>query len=115
MSMRWDWSNTFKKISTWLGLLSGGSGSALLAYATMPDRVQNLVPDAALLALGVLTVVPAFAVGVATAYKQSGLGTFSKVEITTTTKVEGDVSPEKAAELVEAVAPTTEVPDAGRS
>lgn len=103
MKERFDWTNTFKKISTWLGILSGGSGAALLAYATMPDRAQNLVPDAALLLLGGLTVIPAFAVGVATAYRQSGLGQFSKVEIVSTTTVKGDVSPEDATRIAEAV------------
>lgn len=103
MKERFDWSNTFAKISTWLGILSGGSGAALLAYATMPDRAQNLVPDAALLILGGLTVVPAFAVGVATAYKQKNIQPTAKVEITSTTVVKGDVTPEDATRIAEAV------------
>lgn len=103
MGLRFDWSDTFKKISTWLGILSGGSGTALLAYATMPERAQNIVPDWAVLVLGALIVVPAFAVGVATAYKQAGLGRYSKVEITSTTTVEGDVSSKDATRIAETV------------
>lgn len=70
---RWDWSGTFKKISTWLGILAAASGAGLLAYATMPDRAQELFPDWALMALGITTVVPAMLVGAATAYRQKNL------------------------------------------
>lgn len=70
---RWNWEGTFKKISTWLGILAASSGAGLVAYATLPARAQELFPDWTLLVLGVTTVVPSALVGAATAYKQKGV------------------------------------------
>lgn len=99
MKERFDWTNTCKKVSTWLGILSGASGSALLAYATMPDRVQNLLPDWSLLLLGGCTVIPAFAVGAATAYRQKSLDQYAKITVKSTTEVVG----KDAAQIVETI------------
>lgn len=115
MSMRWDWTHVFSRASTWLALLSLSAVGGLGAYALMPERAQLLMPDWMLIVLSATAVGSAVLTPVATSFKQKGHGSYSKVEITTTTKVEGDVGPEKAAELVEAAAPTTEVSDAGRS
>lgn len=93
---RFDFSNLLVRASTWLAMLSAASTASLGAYALMPERVQNLFPEWALVGLGGMAVGAAFLIPVATSFKQRGLGRATQVVITTETKVEGDVSPEAA-------------------
>lgn len=100
---RFDFSNLLIRASTWLALLSAASTAALGAYALMPERVQNIFPEWALVALGGMAVGAAFLIPVATSFKQRRLGRANQVVITSETKVEGDVTPEDATRIAEAV------------
>lgn len=64
-----------KKWSTWLALASASAMGALGTYALMPQRVQDLIPDWALLALGAIALVSALLVPVATSLSQPKLET----------------------------------------
>lgn len=61
------------KWSTWLAVLSASAAAGLAAYAVMPSRVQNLMPDWALGSLGGVAIVSALLVPVATSIKQRKL------------------------------------------
>lgn len=62
-----------RKWSTWLAMLSAGATASLGAYALMPERVQGLMPDWALIGLGGLAMVSALLVPVATSLSQAKL------------------------------------------
>lgn len=68
--MKFDFSNLFKKISTWLGLVATAAASALAFYSELPALIQAYVPESV---LQLLTVLAALAVPVATSYKQKSL------------------------------------------
>lgn len=70
---RWDWSHVWARLSTWLAIASASATAGLGAYALMPDRVQALFPDWALIALGGVAVGAAVLVPVATSFRQRGL------------------------------------------
>lgn len=57
----------YKKASTWL---AGTLGSAVMAYALLPERVQDAFPEWALAVVGALIV---FLVPAAVQIKQPGL------------------------------------------
>lgn len=61
------------KWSTWLAVLSASAAAGLAAYAVMPARVQNLMPDWALGSLGGVAIVSALLVPLATSIKQKKL------------------------------------------
>lgn len=61
------------KWSTWLALASASAAAGLAAYAIMPNRVQNLMPDWALATLGGVAIVSALLVPLATSIKQKKL------------------------------------------
>lgn len=103
MSPRFDFTDMLAKASTWLALVSTASGGALVAYAALPERAQNLFPDWTLLLLGALAVGCAGLVPVATSFKQRNLARTSQVAISKTVRVEGDVSPADATRIAEAV------------
>lgn len=62
-----------RKWSTWLALASACATAALGAYALLPERVQLLIPDAALLVLGVTAILSALLVPLATSLAQPKL------------------------------------------
>lgn len=64
VAQRFDFDGVTKRLSTWL---SGTSATALVAFAALPERVQDTFPEWALLALGFVTVV---LVPVATSFRQ---------------------------------------------
>jgi hypothetical protein len=66
----WLWAH---KWSTWLAVLSASAAAGLAAYAIMPLRVQNLMPDWALATLGGVAIVSALLVPLATSVKQKKL------------------------------------------
>lgn len=70
---RWDWRCVWVRLSTWLAIASASATAGLGAYALMPDRVQALFPDWALIALGGVAVGAAVLVPVATSFRQRGL------------------------------------------
>lgn len=104
---RFDFSHMMARASTWLAMLSGSATASLGAYALMPERVQGLFPDAALVSLGGLAVGAAFLIPVATSFKQRNLGRYSAVEAAQTTTVEGDVTQQDATRIAEAVSGQT--------
>lgn len=106
MSMRWDWSNVLTRASTWLALLSLSAVGGLGAYALMPERAQLLMPDWMLMTLAGVAMGSAVLTPVATSFKQKGHGGYNKVEVTTTTKVEGDVTSEDATRIAEVITET---------
>lgn len=68
-----DANQWYKKWSTWLALASAMSTAGLGAYALMPDRVQGLIPDWALVTLGSVAVLSAMLVPLATSIAQPKL------------------------------------------
>lgn len=62
-----------RKWSTWLALASACAMGALGTYALMPERVQLLIPDWALLILGGVALVSALLVPLATSLSQPKL------------------------------------------
>lgn len=67
---RFDFYGVMARVSTLLALLSASATAGLGAYALMPERVQNLFPEWALITMGVLAVGSALAIPVATSFKQ---------------------------------------------
>lgn len=100
---RFDFTNALARISTWAGVLAGSAGASLLAYAAMPQRVQDIVPDWAIGVLAALSVGVPFLNVLFTSFKQRNLGRATQVVVTTETKVEGDVTPEDATRIAESV------------
>lgn len=64
----------WRKWSTWLALGSASATAGLGAYAILPDRVQGLMPDWALGALGAIAIVSALLIPVATSLSQKNIG-----------------------------------------
>ena len=62
-----------RKWSTWLAVSSAMATSSLAAYAVMPGRVQTLIPDWPLVALGAIALVSALLVPLATSIQQREL------------------------------------------
>lgn len=73
MKLTADASVWHRKWSTWLALASASATAGLGAYALLPERVQGLVPDWALLTLGGVAVVSALLVPIATSLTQAKL------------------------------------------
>lgn len=60
-----------RKASTWLALVSASASAGLGAYAIMPARVQALMPDWALGALGGIAIIAALLIPLATSWQQA--------------------------------------------
>jgi hypothetical protein len=60
----------WRKWSTWLALASASASAGLGAFAILPERVQALMPDAALGALGGIAIVSALLIPLATSVQQ---------------------------------------------
>lgn len=73
MTPRFNWTNLWRRISTWLALVSLSATGGLGAYAIMPERAQHTFPDWLLMALGALAVGSACLIPVATSFKQPGM------------------------------------------
>lgn len=63
----------WRKASTWLALASASASAGLGAYAILPARVQELMPEWALLLMGGVAVVSAVLIPLATSIQQQGL------------------------------------------
>ncbi|MBB4126235.1 hypothetical protein GGR77_001525 [Xanthomonas translucens] len=74
MRHRFDFAGWASRISTWLAVMAACAAGALGAYAVMPERVQNLMPEWLLIALGAIAMGAAFLVPVATSFKQRPRG-----------------------------------------
>jgi hypothetical protein len=59
-----------RKVSTWLAVASASASAGLGAYAIMPARVQAMMPDWALGALGGIAIVAALLIPLATSVQQ---------------------------------------------
>lgn len=59
-----------RKASTWLAVASASASAGLGAYAIMPARVQALMPDWALGALGGIAILAALLIPLATSVQQ---------------------------------------------
>lgn len=101
---RFDFTSVMARSSTWLAVIAASSAGGLVFYATMPERVQNLMPDWTLLALGGIGMACGIATPFATSFKQRNLGRATQVTVTTETTVEGDVTPEDATRIAESKA-----------
>lgn len=108
---RFDFTSAMARVSTWAGILAGGAAASLVAYATMPERVQHLVPDWALVGMAALAVGVPFLNPIFTSFKQRNLGRATQVVVTTETKVEGDVTPTAATRIAEAAQPNATAPN----
>ena len=62
-----------RKWSTWLAMTSASATGGLGAYAILPARAQELVPDWALMSLGGVAIMAALLVPLATSLSQEGL------------------------------------------
>lgn len=62
-----------RKWSTWLAIASASATAGLGAYAILPERVQTLVPDWALMGLGSAAMLAALLVPLATSLSQKSL------------------------------------------
>lgn len=62
----------WRKWSTWLAMASASASAGLAAFAILPGRVQGLVPDWALAALGGIAIVSAILIPLATSIQQKG-------------------------------------------
>lgn len=111
---RFDFTSVLSRVSTWAGILAGAASAALIAYATMPQRVRDIVPDWVLLILAAISVGVPFFNFLLTSYKQKNLGRATEVIVTQEVKVSGDISNEDAMKLAEAhVAAPVEAPKDG--
>lgn len=63
----------WRKWSTWLALASAMATAGLGSFAILPDRVQGLMPDWALGALGVVAIGSALLIPLATSLSQRAL------------------------------------------
>jgi hypothetical protein len=70
MKERFDFTNLFKRASTWCALVTLAASSALGAYAIFPGRLQDLMPDWLLVTLGGLAMGAAFLTPFATSFQQ---------------------------------------------
>ena len=98
---RFDFTNWLARSSTWLGILAASSAGGLVFYATMPERVQNLMPDWTLLALGGIGMACGIATPIATSFKQRNLGRATQVIVTQEVKVQGDITAQDATRIAE--------------
>ena len=69
---RFDFSGAGRRISSWLGVVSGMCAAAIVTFAAWPERLQAITPDWALLALAVGSVASVLN-PLATSYQQKNL------------------------------------------
>lgn len=70
-----DAAHVLKKWSTWLAVASASSTAAMLAYGQLPLDVQTAFPHWILTVLGIVAVVSAGAIPIATSIQQSNIPT----------------------------------------
>ncbi|MBB1060409.1 hypothetical protein [Marilutibacter spongiae] len=70
---RFDFTKVMRRLSTWLGLASASATSGLAAYALLNEAAQAAFPQWALAGMGLVAVVSAILIPVATSFRQKGL------------------------------------------
>lgn len=69
---RFDATGWKRKLSTWLGVISGACAAAIVTFGAWPERLQALTPDWALLAMAAGAISSVFT-PLATSFKQKSL------------------------------------------
>lgn len=67
---RFNWRGVGRRISTWLGVAAASAGAALAAHVALPQAAQLAFPQPVLAGLGLVVVLGAASVPVATSFKQ---------------------------------------------
>lgn len=70
---RFDFTKVMRRVSTWLGLASASATSGLAAYALLSEPAQAAFPQWALAGMGLVAVVSAVLIPVATSFKQKSV------------------------------------------
>lgn len=68
---RWNFRGLARRISTWLGIAGAAAGSALAAHVALPASAQVAFPQPVLAGLGLIVVLAAASVPLATSFRQS--------------------------------------------